>query len=48
MLGLEPSHMNLGTIAVVNATEDQSLIELAGEILEESMLTGIKLQRLDS
>lgn len=39
MLDLEPSHMNSGTEVVVDATEDQSLTEIAGEIIEESLLT---------
>lgn len=47
MLDLELSHMCLGTEAVMDASEDQSLTELAGEILEESLLADIKLERLE-
>lgn len=47
MLDLELSHACLGIEVDTDDSEDQSLTELAGEILEESLLTDIKLERLE-
>lgn len=47
MLDLELSHMCLGIEVDTDASEDQSLTELAGEILEENLLAEIKLERLE-
>lgn len=47
MLDLELSHMCLGIEVDTDTSEDQSLTELAGEILEESLLAEIKLERLE-
>jgi len=47
MLDLELSHMCLGIEVDTDASEDQSLTELAGEILDESLLAEIKLERLE-
>ena len=48
MLGLELLHTRLAIEVVEDdSDEDQSLIELAGEILEESFVADIKLERLE-
>jgi hypothetical protein len=47
MLDLKLSHMCVGIEVDTDASEDQSLTELAGETLEESLLTEIKLERLE-
>ena len=48
MLDLELLHTRLAIEVVEDdSDEDQSLIELAGEILEESFVADIKLERLE-
>jgi len=48
MLDLELLHTRLAIeIVEDDSDEDQSLIELAGEILEESFVADIKLERLE-
>lgn len=47
MLDLELLHTRLATEIVEDDSDEKSLIELAGEILEESFVADIKLERLE-